>query len=156
MGISFEGIGQWAATFACGETAVGQVVKVSGSGEVAACADGDSFCGVVVFVARDGEACSVALGGMVRVPYTGTAPALGWTGLAADGSGGGGLRRQGKQDHRRSGEGRERNCWGSGDPHRSCRRCDGLRRGCRPRYEYTAAAAVFGRRGQGGGCPGGG
>ena len=88
MGISFEGIGQWAATFACGETAVGQVVKVSGSGEVAACADGDSFCGVVVFAARDGAACSVALGGMVKVPYTGTAPALGWTGLTADGQGG--------------------------------------------------------------------
>ena len=88
MGISFEGIGQWAATFACGETAVGQVVKVSGNGEVAACADGDSFCGVVVYLARDGAACSVALGGMVRVPYTGTAPTVGWTGLAADGAGG--------------------------------------------------------------------
>lgn len=88
MGISFEGIGQWAATFACGETDVGQVVKVSGNGEVAACADGDSFCGVVMFVARDGAACSVALGGMVRVPYTGTAPTVGWTGLAADGNGG--------------------------------------------------------------------
>ena len=88
MGISFEGIGQWAATFACGEAAVGQVVKISGSGEVAACADGDSFCGVVVFAARDGAACSVALGGIVKVPYTGTAPALGWTGLTADGQGG--------------------------------------------------------------------
>ena len=88
MGIFFEGIGQWAATFACGETAVGQVVKVSGNGEVAACADGDSFCGVVVYLARDGAACSVALGGMVRVPYTGTAPTVGWTGLAADGAGG--------------------------------------------------------------------
>ena len=88
MGISFEGIGQWAATFACGETAVGQVVKISGNGEVVACADGDSFCGVVVFVSRDGAACSVALGGMGGVPYTGTAPALGWTGLAADGNGG--------------------------------------------------------------------
>ena len=88
MGISFEGIGQWAATFACGETAVGQVVTVSGSGGVAACAPGHSPCGAGVVGARAGEACSVALGGMVRVPYTGTAPALGWTGLAADGSGG--------------------------------------------------------------------
>ena len=34
MGISFEGIGLWAATFACGETTVGQVVKISGNGEV--------------------------------------------------------------------------------------------------------------------------
>ena len=88
MGISFEGIGLWAATFACGETTVGQVVKISGNGQVAACADGDSFCGVTEFVARVGGACSVALGGMVRVPYTGTAPTLGWESLAADGNGG--------------------------------------------------------------------
>lgn len=88
MGISFEGIGQWAATFACGQTAVGQVVKVSGNGEAAACADGDGFAGVTLYVARDGGACSVALGGMVKVGYTGAAPALGWSGLAADGNGG--------------------------------------------------------------------
>ena len=67
---------------------MGQVVKISGNGQVAACADGDSFCGVTEFVARDGGACSVALGGMVRVPYTGTAPTLGWESLAADGNGG--------------------------------------------------------------------
>ena len=89
MGISFEGIGQWAATFACGETAVGQVVKVSGNGTVAKCADNDGFEGVVLSVARDGKACSVAMGGMVTVSYTGaSAPAAGWNSLAADGSGG--------------------------------------------------------------------
>ena len=56
MKVSYEGIGQWAATFACGQVSEGEMVKVSASGEVSACSDGDSFCGVVVFVARDGEA----------------------------------------------------------------------------------------------------
>ena len=39
-------------------------------------------------VGRDGAACSVVLGGMVTAPYTGTAPALGWSGLSANGTGG--------------------------------------------------------------------
>ena len=86
--VSFEGIGQWSATFACAGVREGQAVKVSGSGEVTKCADGDRFCGVVNTVGRDGEACGVALGGMVSVPYTGSAPAVGWTGLSADGEGG--------------------------------------------------------------------
>lgn len=89
MNISFEGIGQWAATFACsGEVAEGQAVKVSGNGEVSACADGDAFCGKAVVVGSDGAACAVVLGGMVTMSYTGSAPALGWSGLSAGGSGG--------------------------------------------------------------------
>ncbi len=88
MNISYEGIGQWAATFACTSAAEGQVVKVDGSGTVAMCGDGEEFCGVVVSVSRDGQACAVALGGMVTVPYTGTAPALGWSGLSGNGTGG--------------------------------------------------------------------
>ena len=89
MNVSYEGIGQWAATFACNGVSAGQVVKVSGSGTVAKCADNDGFEGVVLSVARDGKACSVAMGGMVTVSYTGaSAPAAGWNSLAADGSGG--------------------------------------------------------------------
>ena len=89
MKISFEGIGQWAATFACsGGMAEGQVVKVSANGEVSACTDGDSFAGVAAVVGRDSAACAVALGGMVSVAYTGSAPALGWSGLVANGTGG--------------------------------------------------------------------
>ena len=53
MKISFEGIGQWSATFACrGEVAEGQMVKVCGGGEVSACAAGDKFCGITEVVAR--------------------------------------------------------------------------------------------------------
>ena len=88
MKFSYEGIGQWAATFACDQVNLGEMVKVSGNGEVSACADGDAFCGMVLTVGRDGKACAVALGGVVTVDYTGAAPALGWTALAADGNGG--------------------------------------------------------------------
>ena len=88
MKLSYEGIGQWAATFACTEAAEGELVKISGSGAVAACGDGDDFCGMVLSVSRGGDACSVALGGMVTAGYTGSTPALGWSGLAGDGAGG--------------------------------------------------------------------
>ena len=88
MKLSYEGIGQWAATFACDGVSAGQVVKVSGNGTVAKCADNDGFEGAVLSVARDGKACSVAMGGMVTVSYSGTAPTAGWNTLAADGKGG--------------------------------------------------------------------
>ena len=89
MNVSYEGIGQWAATFACSGVSEGQAVKVSGNGTVAACAENGGLDGVVLSVARDGKACSVAMGGMVTVSYTGaSAPAAGWNSLAADGSGG--------------------------------------------------------------------
>ena len=83
MKLSYEGIGQWAATFACDDLAEGELVKVSANGTVAA---------MVLSVGRGGDACAVALGGMVTAGYTvpaeGAAPALGWSGLSADGEGG--------------------------------------------------------------------
>jgi len=89
MKLSYQGIGQWAATFACGKAAEGEMVKVTGGGTVGACGDGDAFCGQVVSVSRDGTACAVALGGMAVAAYSGdTAPALGWSGLSSDGNGG--------------------------------------------------------------------
>ena len=88
MKLSYEGIGQWAATFACQQAAEGELVKISENGTVAACSDDEDFCGVVLSVSRGGDACSVALGGMVTAGYTGGAPALGWSGLSADGAGG--------------------------------------------------------------------
>mgnify|MGYP001539022846 CR=1 FL=1 len=78
--------------FACDDLAEGELVKVSANGTVAACAAGDDFCGMVLSVGRGGDACAVALGGMVTAGYTvpaeGAAPALGWSGLSADGEGG--------------------------------------------------------------------
>ena len=89
MQLSYERIGQWAATFAASQVSEGEMVKVSGNGTVVACAAGDGFCGMVLSVSRGGDACTVALGGMVTAGYSGSsAPAVGWSGLAADGSGG--------------------------------------------------------------------
>nr|WP_326186007.1 hypothetical protein [uncultured Oscillibacter sp.] len=86
---SYEGIGRWAATFACGKVEEGQVVKVSGGGKVSACAAGEAFCGQVLSVGRDGGACAVALGGLATAAWSGdAAPTVGWCGLAADGAGG--------------------------------------------------------------------
>ena len=86
----YEGIGQWAATFACsGQVKEGEVVKLSGNGTVSACGSGEAFAGVVISAGRDDAACAVALGGLATVGYTGTTvPAAGWNTLTADGSGG--------------------------------------------------------------------
>ena len=89
MKLSFEGIGQWAATFACDGAAEGELVKLTANGTVGACSAGDPFCGQVLSVARTGDACTVALGGMVTAGYSGSAvPAIGWCALSSDGDGG--------------------------------------------------------------------
>lgn len=88
MNISFEGIGQWAATFSCAEVREGEVVKVCGNGSVGPCGAGDKFCGQAVSLGRGGDACAVQLGGFIAADYTGEVPAAGWCGLAADGNGG--------------------------------------------------------------------
>jgi len=89
MNVSFEGIGQWAATFACDDNVErGQVVKMTDNGIVGPCGANDAFCGMAAFTAGDGTACSVILGGMVTASYSGTAPSVGWANLSADGNGG--------------------------------------------------------------------
>lgn len=87
MSVSFDEIGQVCVTFAQG-TGVGkdQVCKVSGNGTVSGCGAGDKFCGVAVSTRED--YVGVVVGGFVTASYTGTAPAVGYTALAADGSGG--------------------------------------------------------------------
>ena len=85
--ISFEGIGEMVATFACGEdVAAGQVVKVTDDGTVGPCTAGDRVCGVALS-AEDGYA-AVQLGGMVTVTVTGGDVTAGWAKLSADGTGG--------------------------------------------------------------------
>ncbi len=88
MKLSYEGIGQWSATFASANVTEGELVKLSENGTVATCTDGDDFCAMVLSVGRGGDACSAALGGMVTAGFTGTAPAVGWSALASDGAGG--------------------------------------------------------------------
>lgn len=85
MKVSFEGIGQWCATF-MGDVQEGHVVKVDGAGAAAECQAGDAFCGAAVWARKD--ACTVQMGGFARLRYSGAAPALGYTALCADGKGG--------------------------------------------------------------------
>ena len=89
MNISYQGIGEWCATFCCDDPAEGSVVALTDSGEVDECKAGDIFCGVVRSVAHDGKACSVQLAGLAEVKYSGDdVPEIGYNELVADGSGG--------------------------------------------------------------------
>ena len=87
MALMYEGIGQWGATF-YGGAAEKTPVKVNAAGKVEACGAEDAFCGVVLAQAADGKACTVQLGGLATVVYSGTAPQTGWVTLVADGAGG--------------------------------------------------------------------
>ena len=85
--IRFDMNSELRVTFAAQEGLTAKTVcKVSANGTVGPCADGDDFCGVADTV-RSGL-CGVVLRGFVTLPYTGTAPALGYTALAADAAGG--------------------------------------------------------------------
>ncbi len=86
MNISLNGYGEQVATFEAeaGVTA-GMPVKMTGNGMVGAGAALDAFCGVAVSV-RGGFA-AVQLGGYVKMPYSGTAPAVGYQKLNCAGSG---------------------------------------------------------------------
>ena len=89
MSISYQGIGEWCAAFHCGaNVSEGMVVKAGAAGTAAKCSAQDGFCGVVRAVAHDRKACSVQLGGLAEVKYSGTAPAVGYAELVADGTGG--------------------------------------------------------------------
>lgn len=86
MSISFHGIGQVCTTFLGECITEGHVVKMTGNSTVAPCGDGENFCGVAVCCKDD--ACSVQVDGFAVLPYSGTAPTVGWSSLAADGTGG--------------------------------------------------------------------
>ena len=81
--VSFEEIGAVAATFfAQKEVKAGQVVKMTGNGQVGPCSAGDKFCGVAMEPRKGGAAVQVK--GFVTVSTTGTLTP-GWAVLAADG-----------------------------------------------------------------------
>ena len=86
--ISFEGIGEVAATFVCGEdVAAGEVVKVTGNGSVDVCTAGEKFGGVALTV--DSGHSAVQVEGLVKVKLGEShGVAVGWNHLLADGSGG--------------------------------------------------------------------
>ena len=84
--VSFEEIGAVAATFfAQKEVKAGQVVKMTGNGQVGPCSAGDKFCGVAMEPRKGGAAVQVK--GFVTVSCTGSLTP-GWAVLEADGSGG--------------------------------------------------------------------
>jgi hypothetical protein len=86
MKVSFEGIGETAATFYSAGVSPGQPVKIGTNNTVVPCGEDDSFVGVALS-AGESHAC-VQIGGCVTLPYSGDAPELGFAGLSADGAGG--------------------------------------------------------------------
>lgn len=86
--VSFEGIGEMAATFFTeGEVKGGQVVKISGDSKVKACAAGERFCGVALADAREGFA-AVQTHGFAQVRCADESVTVGYVELTADGTGG--------------------------------------------------------------------
>lgn len=86
MAVSFEGFHGKALTFrTANDTVPGTPVKVSESKTVEACANNNVFCGKCIAV--QGDYASVQLSGYVKMPYSGTAPSVGYAALAADGNG---------------------------------------------------------------------
>ena len=86
MSVSFGGFNSNTATFkAAVELEGGCAVKISESNTVAACSDGDAFCGFVVN--GEGGYASVQLSGTVTAAYSGTTPAFGYAKLVSDGKG---------------------------------------------------------------------
>ena len=86
MSVSFGGFNSNSATFkSAAELESGCSVKISESNTVAACANGEAFCGFAIN--GEGGYASVQLSGVVTAPYTGTAPAVGYEMLVSDGTG---------------------------------------------------------------------
>lgn len=83
--ISFDDIGQVIATFEASGVTAGQVVKVTGNGQVGACSAGERFCGVAL--AGRGGFAGVQVRGFATVK-AGSTVTTGWVKLTADGSGG--------------------------------------------------------------------
>lgn len=86
MKVCFEDIGHMSATFAVASGEGGEPVKITGNGTVAVCGDGEVFCGVMESL-RGGFG-AVQMHGFVTMAYSGSAPALGYTELIANGEGG--------------------------------------------------------------------
>ncbi len=86
MAVSFGGFNENTATFkVSGEIENGMPVKMSESGTVTACADGDAFCGICVN--GDEAYAAIQLGGAVKMTYSGTDPVCGYAKLAASADG---------------------------------------------------------------------
>ena len=86
MEFSFEGIGQVVATFAASDNVQpGMAVVLTGDSTVGLGEDGALPCGMALSVSNG--LAAVQLSGVGKVGYSGTAPTVGWGGIAADGTG---------------------------------------------------------------------
>lgn len=86
MKVSFEGVGEQVLSFMkASGVEKGSLVKLSANATVAKCAAGDNFAGVCI--KADDSFADVKTAGYVELGYTGTAPAVGYAKLTADGDG---------------------------------------------------------------------
>lgn len=87
MSVAFYGTQETVLSFEAGDSVTaGWPVVISDNNQVADAEDGGIPAGVALH-ARNGIA-AVQVKGYAELPYTGTAPGLGWSALAADGLGG--------------------------------------------------------------------
>ncbi len=86
MNISFNGYEDKVLTFATSSATVGAPVSLSANKTVSNAASGADIIGVAVS-AKNGIA-GVKMEGYIELPYTSTAPTVGFCGLVADGSNG--------------------------------------------------------------------
>ena len=82
MSVSFGGFHNETATFRTeNEIASGTPVKITDNGTVGACAEGDTFCGILAN--GDGSYAAVQIYGEVTAKFSGTAPVPGYVKLVA-------------------------------------------------------------------------
>ncbi len=87
MSVSFNGFNEKISTFIChGTVDKNEPVVMYGNKTVSAAESGDVFIGIAVN--SDGAHTTVQLEGHVKLPYSSTAPTVGFCTLAADGNGG--------------------------------------------------------------------
>ncbi len=85
MLISYESIGQVCVTCYNSGVQVNQPCKMSTNCSIVACQDTNEIEGVVI--ASRGSLATVAIKGFVTLPYTGTAPTVGYCSIGATGTG---------------------------------------------------------------------
>ena len=86
MSISFKGLGENVITFKTTNAVAGEPVTISANERVTKSTSGETFCGVAVSVSEDYAA--VQISGFVELPYSGTAPTVGYNTFVANGNGG--------------------------------------------------------------------
>ena len=94
MKTSLKGFNEACVTF-IGTTEAGRAVKLTANNEIAPCGNGDDFIGFCIS-SKDNISC-VQLGGFIKVPYSGSAPKVGFNRLSADANGGVKLSENGRE-----------------------------------------------------------